>query len=554
MGVTQSKIEARAIGALQNIIDEHDTMDAVINSHDKEMSWDGYITIYNDDEAGQSKNNYDDRAFIQIKGHEDTSKEYTKRRRISYSVELDDLRAYSKEKGVIYFQIFMDQYQKEIFYNCLYPSKIAEILAKAEKKGNTNSITINFTKLKKDSHSLYKLVKQFTSEGQKQGSAYNDLVKNRIKTDDFEKLTDISFSAVASNNYEIIKGLSDGNICLYGKTSDTGIFSCPLESDWKNLISFSTDEIIKKPVFVNGEKFYDEYEGYCDTDSNFAISLSPNLLIDLVKNRIEITGFTSIRELAHDALFLIKSNESDSITFGNDEFYTNKNFMNPEFAKRVQYYRDLCETLLMIGFDIDTPVTEYTKQQQAQFTLLVEVRFKAAEDLRENEAIQYNWCFDDKLYPIVFYKDHEKMHLYSIFSNEDFYPSVSINNTFYRMPFFLAFDIDTLSNLLFYDYNSLKKQIDSADINKYTAEHLIPYVMELITIYDDNNDPDMLDLAKYLYEHTKPHIKKSLANETICYIELRLGIITEQIKPKELHFHTDITLGNPFDIDGYFGF
>lgn len=43
---SNSKIEDRAIGALSNIIDDHQTMAHQFNSMDKEMSWDGYIWIY----------------------------------------------------------------------------------------------------------------------------------------------------------------------------------------------------------------------------------------------------------------------------------------------------------------------------------------------------------------------------------------------------------------------------------------------------------------------------------------------------------------------------
>ena len=127
MALSSGKIEARAISALQNIINQHETMDAQLNDHDKEMSWDGFIFIYRDNNKGQTKSNFDYRAAVQIKGHEDASKKYINKKMIQYAVEIDDLKAYATEGGVIYFEIFVSDTKDVIFYNCLYPSKVAKL-------------------------------------------------------------------------------------------------------------------------------------------------------------------------------------------------------------------------------------------------------------------------------------------------------------------------------------------------------------------------------------------------------------------------------------------
>ena len=46
-----SKIENGALNALENIIDAHNTMSHQFNSLDKEMSWDGSILIFKDNEG-----------------------------------------------------------------------------------------------------------------------------------------------------------------------------------------------------------------------------------------------------------------------------------------------------------------------------------------------------------------------------------------------------------------------------------------------------------------------------------------------------------------------
>ena len=102
------------------------------NSMDKERSWDGYIDIFKVNNGDQSKKNADDRVPVQIKGHNDEKKRYINKKRIRYKVELDDLRAYSTEKGVLYFQIFLCDNQREIFYTSLFPSNILDYLMSTE--------------------------------------------------------------------------------------------------------------------------------------------------------------------------------------------------------------------------------------------------------------------------------------------------------------------------------------------------------------------------------------------------------------------------------------
>ena len=59
MDLPKAKIEDRAIRALENIVDDHFTMQSQFNRLDKEMSWDGYIEIFKKN-AEQSKENYDE--------------------------------------------------------------------------------------------------------------------------------------------------------------------------------------------------------------------------------------------------------------------------------------------------------------------------------------------------------------------------------------------------------------------------------------------------------------------------------------------------------------
>ena len=97
MQISSTKTEHRAVNALEAIIDEHSIMDHQINGNDKEMSWDGYIWLYKENNGDQSKQNFDARVPVQIKGHNDFKQKYIRKDRIKYSVKLADLEAYATE-------------------------------------------------------------------------------------------------------------------------------------------------------------------------------------------------------------------------------------------------------------------------------------------------------------------------------------------------------------------------------------------------------------------------------------------------------------------------
>ena len=180
---SNSKIEDRAIGALSNLIDDHQTMGHQFNSMDKEMSWDGYIWIFKNVNGSQNKDNYDDKVPVQIKGHIDEKEKYCNKKRITYPVALEDLEVYFRDRGVLYFEIFMsrDGKRREIFYASLFPTKLKYYLDNARKKQSKKNINITFVKVEKKSDVFYNVVKQFSNESKKQGFGHEQLVQNAIK-------------------------------------------------------------------------------------------------------------------------------------------------------------------------------------------------------------------------------------------------------------------------------------------------------------------------------------------------------------------------------------
>lgn len=130
--IDNSKIETRAIRALEGPIVYNDYMHSSFNSLDKELSWDGYIYTYND--LIFSNKSLVDKIPVQIKGSLDEQKKEINKDKIQYHVDLDILENYYYDRGVLYFRILLSEKRAEIFYSILYPTKIKEYLDKAKKK------------------------------------------------------------------------------------------------------------------------------------------------------------------------------------------------------------------------------------------------------------------------------------------------------------------------------------------------------------------------------------------------------------------------------------
>ena len=560
---SSTKTEQRAVNVLENLIDEHQTMTHQFNSNDKEMSWDGYIWLFKKNDGMQSKANFDSRVPVQIKGHQDPQCKFLDKNKISYSVELDDLKAYATEKGVLYFHIFLNGYQREVFYASLYPSKIADYLEKAKKKGNSSSYSIPFLKLEKDSEKLYVIAKQFDNEAKKQGSAYTPLVKNRIRSDEMDKIKIITLTAVgAKDSYDVLSRLSSGDICLYG-SMEGDQYTRPIE--WNDESIFSIEKEVNKIISVEGEMFYHKYKCIADSNDGRFLEVSPNLEIRLTESQCKFKMQTSLKEVSNDARFLLKCKSANSFDVGGQSFPYVDYKMSYEFEKKLRFIVDLFDTLTMIDFDVDIKLTDCTEAQMIQLVNLVNLRLGVYNSQLQYGLSKYIWKFGDKCVPLLILKKDNKIVLVnSVYTNEfAFFLSGDKRGKQeeYRFPMFLYNDVDVLANLYEYNYDSFRSQIDNTEINEFTSGAFLEGVLVLINVFDLNSDLNFLALAEYLLQLLEPFVTKELILLNRLQIKKRTGefndgdfTLLNKIKSDEIHilFGKYVLLGNKATAKIYF--
>ena len=493
-----TKIEKKAISVLESIINEHPKMDHKFNTDDKEIAWDGYIILFKN--CDQSKKNFDNRVPVQIKGHNDEKQRYIHKEKIRYKVYIDDLKAYATEKGVLYFQVFFKDKDKQVFYCSLYPSKIADYLDEAQNRHNEKSINIPFSKLDSTPEALYVAAKQFSEEAAKQGSGSNPLVKDRIRKQDFDKIKSLDASVVgAKNSYEAFARLSSGDVCIYGKTDDDK-YERPLE--WLDNAVFSLEEEVDKKISVDDIVYYNKYRFKADSKGGMVITLSPNLklIFDKKQYKINYTAISTFKEIHNDVRFLLHSIKNKSIILGGEKIFFGFSLKNEQITK-LELHNKLCDLLEGIGFETSMTWSQLSEIQINQLYKLVEIYYSSLEKRFAEKYYKLLWSFDGKYFPIVIYKhDNESEFINAVYTDQlaIFLPDDNKNSKGFRMPLFANYTAEILSNLFYYNYDLFRKQINSCEINNITQPALNNCVLLLINVFDRNRDVNFLDLAEYL--------------------------------------------------------
>lgn len=534
--LSTSKIEDRAIGTLRNIIDDHQTMSHAFNTMDKEMAWDGYISIYKSDKESISKANLDDKVPVQIKGHLDNEEKYMNKTRITYPVSLSDLKVYFNDRGVLYFQIFIteDGSKRSVFYSSLFPTKIKSYLERAKK--NKDSTNIVFTKIEKSAKDFYIAVKQFSNESRKQGFGCGQIVQSTIPLKDLNKVTSISASVVgAASELDIIERFTTGDVSLYG-TIDGCPFKIPIE--WTDNSTISMRKKIAEKVYVDDIPYYDSFEIETNSKKEYILSLGKNIKFNLTQSSFELTQSSSIKDLRKDADFIYAVQKHGYYSLLNNKIFCKDIQLSKELNKSLKLYIELDDVLSMIEFDYDKIFDEISYDTLRQLYLLVEIKNGDKNNCMPDDFCSFNWKLEGKYLPLIIHRDEDGIK--NIINNTIYTSKYSAfitneNNEKFRVPLFQQIPADIMGNLYYYDYNNLCRQIEESEVNDYTFEMLSKSALNLISAYDLSNNKILLDLAKLQLEKLNGY-KDSLEFYTLNFLQIKKRLNTLD-ETDRLHLH-----------------
>lgn len=149
-----SKIEKKAVGAIDDRFFSFSRLRSEIDVNDKTASYDGYIEI-NDDPTG-AKTGSGGRVEVQVKGRSvDVLDENT----CSFPVDKTDLQAYLKGSGTLYFvvQVEKGSWQTRIFYRSFPPVSCRHLLDSMKDRQDT--ISCEFRRFPEDEAEVMSIIR-----------------------------------------------------------------------------------------------------------------------------------------------------------------------------------------------------------------------------------------------------------------------------------------------------------------------------------------------------------------------------------------------------------
>lgn len=509
MTIPKRKIETRAVGEIKALVNKHPTMEEHITESDKGICWDGYINIFKDNNSDQDKRNFDAEVPVQVKGHIDKQNRYIGKERIKCSVNITDLEAYFRDKGCLYFVVYMseDNSESEIFYRCLYPSFIKSVLERTKKKANKKTFSIVFNRLDKDPAELCRVCRQFSNEMRREGPGFGQIVSHMITGNNVRQIKEMTIQSIGNSPYSLLKDISHGNAVLYGKYD--GDIWFPVEAD--RLVAFFKDDIVL-PISINGNMYYKSYK--CEItavspDSHnlsngltLSLKLSENLQFCIKPNEklinLNFDFRSSLLQLKHDAEFVLDLLKYKVLEVGSNSICTDDIKASDSFTKELNDIILLEDTLLDIGLKVEKPLKDFSDKEITQVNYLLR---RKREDLRDDHSTAIDgfiWTFGEKAWPVVVDYRSNMIQLYSLFttrivvSEGDPNKSNAYKNV---VPNFIFLQPDVLANLYYYDYGLMYVQIDQSSYNEITSSDLNICALHLISAYDLSHENQFLEMA-----------------------------------------------------------
>lgn len=556
--IDKSKIEERAIGVLNDIINDHPTMESKIVHGDKYMSWDGSIIIYKPGCTKRKKETYDYDIPVQIKGRTDSAEKYLNETTINYPVDVRDLKLYYEQRGCLYFIVFFDEASKrgEIFYSLLYPSKLKGYLERNDKNCK-KQIPLKFSRLKKEASELYYVLAQYGSEMVRQGFGRGQIVSQTIRLNDIASVEAISATVVgAKNEWEFLRKVNSGDACIYGKVNGINF---PIEFD-ESVKMFMGCDNVQLPIMVDGTEFYSHCNMVYNLDDGIVVKPSDNIVIQINKGTIDFRPRTTLKQIRNDIAFLFALERTHQTHFGNSVIPFGDLVFSKEVRDKLIKLRDLCDVVSEVGIDIPKTISQFSESNYKELSLLLSIKQGYLNDRFNQTSSTYNWSFDNKFYPILIEKQPQGNILFSLSRNS----SMQIykwdgKTNHYKFPSFAVLETNVIANLYNFDRVWFEKQIDIADVNSDTIGDLNMVALKLVSAYDLSSNIVFLSLAKRIYARFNTDEIYYLINT--LQIKVRETGLTVSDKKKldcaetnevQAQFCKSVLLGNKIEAEGYY--
>lgn len=489
-----------AVLALKNVIQLNDLMKEYINDNDKEPSWDGFIYLYKSDDMKAENIKY--RIPVQVKGK--NQENLLKKQRISYPVEYKHLRNYYKDGGAFYVVVAIsdDRRKTTIFYNALTTVKLNALLKNSEKKKPDQTKNVVLERLKNDDDKLlFKVLSQFGFDREQQGSGEGEIIEKVINIDVINKVDSIRVTSyLTTNEEEILKMVSSGELCLYGYRSDVDMWF-PFDLEQQKDMRLKKVLQIDKTLGIDRQVYYNNYLVEREYSKDPIIRVSENLTIDLLGGKLNFNMHGNIKSLKRDVDFLYAILNGNTFWMDNKQVSEYTDVKLPADLKaNMEMITDFYNALEEIEFSCDKRTDEFNENNWKAVTKLINVYHRKMKLKEDNKSEWYIWWWDEKIIPILIVKDeNDKTQIVNWIGKEG-YAVFTERETGgqSRLPKGLLFKRDIWERLYDVDEEILLRDIEKSDYSERTLNDLYMFFVEILAAYDITRNEKYFDMAQLL--------------------------------------------------------
>ena len=489
-----------AVLALKNVIQLNDLMKEYINDNDKEPSWDGFIYLYKSDDMKAENIKY--RIPVQVKGK--NQENLLKKQRISYPVEYKHLRNYYKDGGAFYVVVAIsdDRRKTTIFYNALTTVKLNALLKNSEKKKPDQTKNVVLERLKNDDDKLlFKVLSQFGFDREQQGSGEGEIIEKVINIDVINKVDSIRVTSyLTTNEEEILKMVSSGELCLYGYRSDVDMWF-PFDLEQQKDMRLKKVLQIDKTLGIDRQVYYNNYLVEREYSKDPIIRVSENLTIDLLGGKLNFNMHGNIKSLKRDVDFLYAILNGNTFWMDNKQVSEYTDVKLPADLKaNMEMITDFYNALKEIEFSCDKRTDEFNENNWKAVTKLINVYHRKIKLKEDNKSEWYIWWWDEKIIPILIVKDENDKTQIVNWIGKERYAVFTERETGgqSRLPKGLLFKRDIWERLYDVDEEILLRDIEKSDYSERTLNDLYMFFVEILAAYDITRNEKYFDMAQLL--------------------------------------------------------
>lgn len=507
--MNSNSIEQIAVSYLTMKIAICEHLKADISQNDKTLSWDGQIEVYGS--VGNKKADFIGRCPVQVKGKSLHSNELRKQN-ISYPVDVDDLRNYQKDGGVIYFVVGIstnNNEQYKIYYVMLLPFDINRILNSLKDNQKTRNVQLAAFPQEQDKIEdifQYFLVNQFHQFGKPFLNGI-DVIKKDGET---------SYSILAKSPMHFL----DGTPKYVYKNLPHNIF-IPVEKISPIAISLENAPV---DVFVDDKRFFQNVKlTFAKGNVLKKIELNRGLFIKVSSKEntanVKVTKNCTVIQYIKNLEFLIALIDGKSLKLGDLALGSNPKIQDDAsvLERELSFYKKVAQLFERLKIKKLLNVSDFSNDmcKKINFLFSAVIEEKLFAEANAEPAMGAFEMGKIRCFILRLKKNNNEVGYVNPFENNNAKCEMAMNGNTERFSasLFVTFNKEDFLKYDNIDYVAMAKSIKSVEYSEGYGVAVDCFILNLLSAYDKRQSDEMLDCAievsSWLYKQS-PNVVRCL--------------------------------------------